>query len=455
MNDYTNELELNPCCVQFPSTTETPDLWDLPLKFLILVSLGTLIYANVHDQSFEPLWRLASRHGVSSLLLRPSILWFTMGSSLMVFRTLLWFTYRPHPMARMDNAPRMTVVIPAYNEGAMVAKTIDSLANANYPADRLEIIVVDDGSTDDTWWHIQRAAARHGERVQAIRLERNGGKREALAAGFRRGKGEVFVTIDSDSVVESNSLLALAGPFASERVGVVAGRVLVYNRDEGVIPRMLHVRFTLSFDFLRAYQSTFGTVYCSPGAMSAYRASAVKKVLEPGCISTSLASAPPIGEDRALTNDIMRLGYDSIYQRTAMVLTIVPHTYRKLCRMFLRWDRSYVREELRFIRIVWKRPPVARLIALLDTGITNLRFPVTVAAAVMLVAALLHDPLVLPRLLVAMGVMSAIYSLYYLRSERSLDVVYGVLFVYFSFFCLFWIFPWAVLTVRSRGWMTR
>jgi len=156
-----------------------------------------------------------------------------------------------------------------------------------------------------------------------------------------------------------------------------------------------------------------------------------------------------------MTNDIMRLGYDSVYQRTAMVLTIVPRTYGKLCKMFLRWDRSYVREELRFATIVWKRPPMARLIALADAGITNLRFPVSAGAIVLLGIGVLSDPLMLPRLLVAMGIMAAIYSLYYLRSERSRDVLYGVLFVYFSFFCLFWIFPFAVLTVRSRGWLTR
>jgi hyaluronan synthase len=349
----------------------------------------------------------------------------------------------------------MTVVIPAYNEGAMVAKAINSVVNAHYRPERLEIIVVDDGSTDDTWMHIQHAVARHGDRIQAIRLERNRGKREALAVGFRRGKGEIFVTIDSDSVVDSNALLALAGPFASERVGVVAGRVLVYNRHEGIIPRMLHVRFALSFDFLRAYQSTFGTVYCSPGALSAYRASAVREVLEPWLKQNFLGARATIGEDRALTNDILRLGFDSIYQRTAMVLTIVPMTYGKLCRMLLRWDRSYIREELRFAAIVWKRPPLARMIALVDVSINNLRFPAACLTMVLLGTTLFNDPPVLPRVLVSMGMASFIYSLYYLHSERSFDIVYGVLFSFFSFFSLFWIFPWALVTMRTRGWLTR
>jgi hyaluronan synthase len=433
----------------------TPDGWDAALKATILAGLAILAFVSVREQAFSSLYRLAEAHGISATLVRPSILWFLMGTTLLTFRTMLWFTYRPHAPATPKTAPRMTVVIPAYNEGAMVSKAIDSIANANYPPERLEIIVVDDGSTDDTWHYIQQTAARHGGRVRTLRLDRNRGKREALAAGFRQGKGEIFVTVDSDSAVAPNALLALAGPFASERVGVVAGKVLVYNRREGIIPRMLHVRFTLAFDFLRAYQSTFGTVYCSPGALSAYRASAVKQVLEPWLKQRFLGAQATIGEDRALTNDIMRLGYDSVYQRGAVVLTVVPSTYRQLSKMLLRWNRSYIREEMRFALILWRRPPVARLISLCDSTITNLRYPVMFFTLGLLGFAFMSDVLVLPCMLVAIGMISIFYSLYYLRSERSLNVVYGVIFEYFSFFLLFWVFPWALVTVRARGWLTR
>lgn len=431
------------------------DFWDLPLKLTILAGLGVLIVVSLRAQAFQPLVTVAETHGIRADFFRPSILWVTMGSMLLLFRTLLWFTYRPHALATRENAPRMTVVIPAYNEGAMVAKAIDSVAAANYPADRLEIIAVDDGSRDDTWQHMQRAAARHPGRVQAVRLERNSGKRVALATAFRRARGEVFVTVDSDSVVSPNALLALAGPFASQRIGVVAGKVLVYNRAAGLIPRMLHVRFTLAFDFIRAYQSTFGTVYCSPGALSAYRASAVLAVLDRWVNQRFLGAQATIGEDRALTNDVMRQGYDSVYQRQATVLTVVPTTYRQLCRMFLRWNRSYIREEARLALVLPHRPLVARIIACCDSVITNLRFPILFLTMLLLSAEFVYHPMTLLRIMVAIGAISLLYSLYYLRSERSLNFVYGIVFEYFSFFFMFWIFPWALLTVRARGWLTR
>ncbi len=428
--------------------------WDLTLKVLIVLGLAALALISVEDQVFSPVVKMAEAHRMATIY-RPSILWFGMGFLLLLFRTFLWFAYRPHAAAHREDAPRMTVIIPAYNEGSMVAKSIDSVARADYDPERLEIIVVDDGSTDDTWEHIQHAVARHGARIRALRLGRNRGKREALAAGFRMGTGEVFVTVDSDSVVDARALLALAGPFRDERVGVVAGKVQVYNQREGLIPRMLHVRFTLSFDFLRAYQSTFGTVYCSPGALSAYRASAVMKVLDGWVTQRFLGAEVMTGEDRALTNDVMRLGYDSVYQRDARVLTVVPTTYGKLCRMLLRWDRSYIREEIRFAAVVWKRPPMARAIALFDQVITNLRFPIMLSTMALLALAVAYDPLVLLRMLVSLGLISFIYSLYYLRSERSFNILYGVVFEYFTFFGLFWIFPWALVTVRAKGWLTR
>ena len=440
--------------VKFPSLSSSL-VEDLLLKACIVAGLLALLLINLRLHTFAPVLAAAGRNGFGAILLRPCILWFGVGSAFLVFRTILWFCYRAPAVATLQGARPMTVVIPAYNEGAMVAKAIDSVAGANYDPEKLEIIAVDDGSTDDTWTHIQHAVARHGNRVRAIRLERNRGKREALATGFRLGTGEIFVTVDSDSVVDANSLLALAGPFASERVGIVAGKVLVYNRSEGLIPRMLHVRFALSFDFLRACQSTFRTVYCSPGALSAYRADAVRKVLDGWLDQRFLGRPTTIGEDRALTNDIMSLGYDSVYQRAAMVLTVVPITYSKLCRMFLRWDRSFVREEIRFARIVWKRPLVFRCIAMLDCLINDLRFPASLLVIGLMAVALIGDPLVLPRMLAAIGMIAFIYSLYYLHSERSLDIFYGVLFSYFSFFSMFWIFPWAVVTVRARSWLTR
>ena len=181
----------------------------------------------------------------------------------------------------------------------------------------------------------------------------------------------------------------------------------------------------------------------------------VRQVLSEWERQTFLGTPCTYGEDRALTNLILRAGCDTVYQRTAVVHTVVPETYAKLCRMFLRWDRSYIREEFRFARIVWKRPLVSRALALYESTITNLRFPVAYSAIALWAVNALHDPAAIVRMLLAIMVVSTLYTLYYLRSERSWDFVFGILYGYFSFFALTWIFPYAALTLRARGWLTR
>jgi len=431
------------------------DAWDRLLRVMILLFLGLILYVSIVSYAFEPVAQMIERHEWSELVVRPSALWLVMGMLLLAFRTLLWYRYRPAAPAAMETAPFLTVVIPAYNEGAMVAQTIDSVAAAHYPHDRIEIIAIDDGSHDDTWQHIQRAAARHPGRVTAERFGQNRGKRAALETGFRRARGDIIVTIDSDSLIERDTLLAIAGPFRDPRVGAVAGKVGVHNRHAGLIPRMLHVRFVLSFDFLRAVQSVFRTVYCTPGALSAYRTEVVRRVLDRWMEQTFLGVKCDIGEDRSMTNFILEQGYDTVYQRSAVVHTMVPTSYRQLCKMYLRWDRSFLREELRFTRVVWKRPWRWRVIAMVDTIITNLRYPVIYAALGLLIVGIVEDPAVLLRVLLVIGLMSLLYTLYYLRSERSFDFVYGIAYSYFAFFTLVWIFPYAALTVRTRGWLTR
>src|SRR5512135_2885715 len=391
---------------------------DWALRLLIVLCLCSLVYFSVSSEIFQPMLHAVQKRHWGRFFVRPSMLWALMGTVMLGFRTLLWFRYRSYKPADIPNAPSLTVIIPAYNEGAMVGKSVTSVVSANYPPDRLEIIVVDDGSTDDTWTHIERVAARYPDLVTKIRFPKNRGKRAALAEGFLRARGEVVVTIDSDSVINKETLLAIAGPFRNPRVGAVAGKVLVYNRRSGLIPRMLHVRYILSFDFLRAVQSTYRTVYCCPGALSAYRTAAVLQVLDAWKNQTFLGVPCTYGEDRSMTNFMLSLGYDVVYQRTAVVHTKVPETYSKLCRMFLRWDRSYVKEEIRFARIVWSRPPLPRLIALFDGLITNLRYPVGYLVLAMLVFMTVNDPLTIPRLLVSIGFMSFLNVLYYLRSER-------------------------------------
>lgn len=422
----------------------------------IAAGLAALVAATLSGELFRPLHESVAAGRLDPQVLSLTLMWVGLGLAMLLVRTGLWMRYRPAAAASRQEAPTMTVVIPAYNEGAMVQRSIDSVVQADYPAERLQIIVVDDGSTDDTWAHIEAAAARHAGRVTTLRLACNQGKRGALAAGFRAARGEILVTIDSDSEIERHTLRAAAGPFRDPQVGAVAGKVVALNRDQGWIPRMLHVRFVLSFDLQRSAQSVFRTVYCCPGALAAYRANVVLPVLDEWLSQRFLGVACTYGEDRAMTNLILEQGRDTVYQSSAIVHTLVPRTYGQLCRMYLRWDRSHVREECRYVaRTLWTRPLGPMLVSLVDKVVTNVGIPLGWAMLVAVVALTLSDPAVLLRVMAVIGIGAAFSMLYYLHSERSMRFVHGIGYAYFAFFGLWWIFPWAVLTVRNKSWMTR
>lgn len=417
----------------------------------------TLVYAYrllLADIAYAKLGVLGTNPWLQAIFLVTAI-WSVPIVLLLVFKTILWLRYKPCAALGFDCAPTLTVVIPAYNEGAMVEATIDSVTSALYPSDRLQIVVIDDGSRDDTWHYIDQAAKRHGNRVFAVRFERNQGKRAALMEGFRQARGDVVVTIDSDSVIDPLTLLAMAAPFADPKVGAVAGRVAVHNLEQGLIPRMLQFTYMLSFDFQRAAESQFHTVYCSPGALAAYRTAALREVQDRWLAQRFLGAACTFGEDRALTNYLLAQGYDSVYQSNAVVRTLVPTTYTKLCKMFLRWNRSFVREELRLAVILWRRPLKYRLIVLWDKVTTNVRYPlqwVGLGAILVLVA---QDPLRFPLLAGSIAIGSLPFMLFYVRSDRSWIALYGLPYAFFSFFALSWILPYALLTLRSRSWLTR
>src|SRR5690606_33693535 len=221
-------------------------------------------------------------------------------------QSVLWLRYRHFELRRPVAVwPKVSVIIPAFNEGPMVEKSIRSVALSDYPADAVEIIVVDDGSRDDTFFHMQHLRREFPNMVRLVRFAGNRGKRAALRAGFEAATGEIVVTIDSDSTVEPTTVREMVIPFLVDpKIGAVAGRVAVLNRD-ALISRMLEVQYALAFDFARAAQSTYRAVACCPGALSAMRRSFILPYMDEWCRQKFLGRPVNHGEDQALTNNVL------------------------------------------------------------------------------------------------------------------------------------------------------
>ena len=429
---------------------------DLILKILVPVFLLCCFVAAYKYGSFSGYLHLFSRHSYATPLVALGSIFTMVVLGFQVLRTYLWCRYKPYALAS-GPLPKVTIIVPAYNEGAMVEKALHSAVASDYPADRLEIICIDDGSKDDTWVYIDRAQKRFPHLIKAVRFPKNQGKKEGLYAGFSQGQGDFFITIDSDSVISPDTVKQVIAPMMQDsRVGAVAGNVKVYNRFRSIMARMLAVRFVLAFDFLRASQSVFGFVTCTPGALSAYRRSAIMPILEDWRSQTFMGAPATIGEDRALTNYVVRHGFYSVYQRTAKVHTVVPETYRGLVKMYLRWDRSNFRESWVQLSFLFKKYRKRdRLLPILDFFVTQFEFPLTYLFVGLLFLSIISYPVLAVKFFAGLGVFTLVYMYYYIHQERDSEFVYGILYAYFAFFALYWVQPYAFITLKNDRWLTR
>jgi len=378
-------------------------------------------------------------------------------TAVLIWRVVLAVKHRPIPPCGDDRLPFITVIVPAYNEGAQVRATLLSLARSDYPHHRMRIIAVNDGSTDSTLEELRRAACELSGRVQVVHYSRNRGKRYALHRGIALSRGEVIVTVDSDSEVRSDTLRHLVSPFVRDhRVGAVAGNVRVLNRQAGVIPRMLDVVFAWGFDFIRAGQSEVNTVMCTPGALSAYRRRVVLAVLDDWLHQTFCGRPANIGEDRAMTNLILRAGYHVLFQRDAVVYTEVPTRFPKLCRMLLRWARSNIRETLIMSRFAFRRfrstgSTGARINLILSwVGLVS---PLWWSLTVILLP--LHPSLSALNLVLGASTGALLPMTFYLVRRRCLGCLWALPYGLYSLLLLSWITPYALLTPHRTGWLTR
>lgn len=382
-----------------------------------------------------------------------------LATAVLGLRAVLVARYRPTVDVGDDRLPMLTVVVPAFNEGRQVLLTLRSLAASRYPKGRLQVVAVDDGSTDDTWHWIEVGAEENPHLVTPVRCPKNGGKRQALLEGFARATGEVIITVDSDSEVLRDTLRLMVGPLVDDpNCGAVAGNVRVLNREGGAIPRMLEAAFTSAFDFIRAAESEAGGVMCCPGALSAWRRSIIDDVKGEWSQQTFFGYAATIGEDRALTNLVLRSGYTVRYQADAIVLTQVPVTTRVLCKMLLRWGRSNVRESIvlgRFLFRSQRRDGGGRglMKVLYLWGVS--RTAISALIGLPALAAILMTPALLPWLLVA-TCLGALPMAAVTTARRGLrQGVWALPWALYALTCTSWIGFYALVTAHKSGWLTR
>ena len=231
---------------------------------------------------------------------------------------------RPAPQDHPEYKPNVSVLIPAYNEEAVIVDTVGSALASNYP--KLEVIVIDDGSTDQTSARVLELFG-HEPRVRLIR-QSNYGKSAALNHGLSEASGEIIVTIDADTIVDRQAIPRLVRHFANPHVGAVAGNVKVMNRNRW-LTRWQALEYITSQNLEKRAFDLLNCIPVVPGAVGAWRAEAMR--------SCGGFAGDTVAEDTDLTLTIRRRGWRILYDEDAIGRTEVPDTMDALIRQRFRW----------------------------------------------------------------------------------------------------------------------
>ncbi|MCQ6277195.1 glycosyltransferase [Bacillus sp. V3B] len=235
-----------------------------------------------------------------------------------------------HKKQAQDEPPRdsftpfVSVIIAAYNEEKVINRTIQSILKSDYPS--LEILVVDDGSKDQT----SLVVSKHFSDNEKVHLlhKKNGGKASAINMGSKRSAGDILVAIDADTIVPPEAISLLVRHFADEKVAAVSGNVRVGNV-HNLLTAWQHVEYVTGFNLEKRAFDTLNCVTVVPGAIGAWRKQAIKEL--------GYFSADTLAEDTDLTLSILRRGHKVIIDEQAYAYTEAPETVSDFLKQRFRW----------------------------------------------------------------------------------------------------------------------
>jgi len=363
-------------------------------------------------------------------------------------RFLLALFYRPPKDVGFE--PTVSIVIPVKDDGEIIGQTISRCFESDYPQNKLEVIVVNDGSTDCTLEEIKKAQKRFPN-LKVINFEQNKGKRHAMAAAFKVAWNEILVCIDSDSLVDKQSVHYVVQGFADPSVGAVCGHAYVLDADNSALTRMQEVRYYIAFKVMKAAEHVFSVVTCCSGCMAAYRKDYVMDIVDSWLGQRWINQPATFGDDRSLTNYMLKK-YRVLYDSRAVVETEVPDTWMRFFRQQLRWKKSWFRESLIASTFMWYKHPIIAISFYL--GIL-----LPLISPLIVLSNFVFGPIfagTLPMYYVmGFGLVSLLYSSYYAVRRPNSKWFYGLLFCLVYMGVLAWQTYYAVLTSHKNHWGTR
>ena len=341
----------------------------------------------------------------------------------------------------------ITVIIPFYNERlSLLQRTIQGVHNCK--GDK-QIIVIDDGSVSKECYDSLLKLKKEIP-FELIRYEKNIGKRHAQILGFEKAKGDVIITVDSDTILKKYALVNLIKPFSNKKIGATTGQLEILNRDDNLLTKMQNARYWNAFNFERKSQSKVGALNCCSGPISAYKKSIIDEINGEYSQQYFLGNKCTYGDDRHLTTLILKRGYSVKYVPNAKGYTDAPTTLRKLIKQQIRWKKSWLRENYLVSKFMFKRSKALSFEIFITTFITFF----SLFARIGLVVSLIMSPLYILWVIPMISFMGSIHSLYILFHKPKY-FIYSVLYAFVHAFIIYWLVFIALFTLKETGWGTR
>ncbi|KOF53252.1 N-glycosyltransferase [Achromobacter sp. DMS1] len=242
----------------------------------------------------------------------------------------------------LPGTPLISILVPCYNEAGNGEETLLAALNQNYP--NVEVIAINDGSTDGTAAMLERLALQHG-RLRVVHLAQNQGKAMALRMGALAARSEYLVCIDGDALLDPDAAAYLAAPLlAHPRIGAVTGNPRVRTRST-LVGRIQVGEFSSIIGLIKRTQRVYGQVFTVSGVVAAFRRSALERV---GWWSLDM-----ITEDIDISWKLQRDHWSIFYEPRALCWILMPETLRGLWKQRLRWAQGGAEVFLKNLRSIW------------------------------------------------------------------------------------------------------
>jgi cellulose synthase/poly-beta-1,6-N-acetylglucosamine synthase-like glycosyltransferase len=289
---------------------------------------------------------------------------------------------RTEPDYNQDPAvwPTVAIVVPVYNEGSHVLKTAASFEALDYPRDRLQVVFIDDRSTDDTFEHLTTIASTYPW-MKVIQNERNMGKRLGIKNAVLKTHTDLIMSVDSDVIVDKNALRTLVRHLCTANVDAAGGCVYVSNADTNWLTRMQAVKYWIGYQFLKNLENGFSHIMCLSGCLTVYRRAALLAVDHDVEKRTFLGEDVKYGEDRFLTRKLVERGYKTRLCFEAKCFTKAPDNFPGYISQQLRWRRSNLIDFITALPNLAKFHPLV-LVHYVSMAMLLVFYPMTLASQV-------------------------------------------------------------------------